>query len=79
MACNNKENWYILTEEEKTQINTMFFGPYKKEWKDEYGIVNNSDEAIGERLNIPTRVVSRYIYEIVEKKFSKLNRKINKR
>lgn len=58
-----------LTQEDKDKIYRMFFGPIKKEWRTETGIVDNSDETIAKRLNLATPNVSRYIAIIEEEHF----------
>ena len=49
-----------LTYEDKEIIRTMFWGPYKEEWKDKEGVVDNSDRAIANRLGMDFRVVGAF-------------------
>lgn len=53
-----------LTEEQKKLIKEMFFGPYKSEWKDKSGIVDNRDAVIAKRINVSKNMVCAYITEI---------------
>ena len=62
----------ILTEEQKAEIHTMFFGPYKPEWRDYDGIIDNRDETIAKRLGINVSLVSSYIARIELKHFRKV-------
>ena len=66
---------YILSDEEREVIWRMFFGPYKDEWKDGNGIVQNSDRDIAERLNIPITVVAQFIIARLDKHFYNLDSK----
>lgn len=58
-----------LGPEEKEMIYQMFFGPFKDEWRDRGGLVDNSDIAIANRLNLSLQQVSGYIALILEKHF----------
>ena len=60
------------------QIETMFFGPYKPEWKDAKGRVDNSDSAIGKRLNLSSFFVAFHTNKISEAHFKRVIKQINK-
>ena len=58
-----KYNWgerFTLSTEQKKQILTMTYGPYKDEWRDKCGIVNNSDRHIADRLGLKTMTVTAF-------------------
>jgi hypothetical protein len=55
---------YFLTDEDKKNIRRMFFGPYKKEWRDVTGQVDNRDDVIAKRLGLPYDNVKRYTIKI---------------
>lgn len=65
---------YILSNEEKESIYTMFFGPYIDEWRNEKGIVENSDEIIAKRLSLSVNIVSDYTGIICKNHFKKVER-----
>lgn len=50
----------------------MFFGPYKDEWKNKNGIVDNSDTAIGKRLGFEAYLISSYTTKICKDHFEKI-------
>jgi len=52
---------YELTLTQNQTIEKMFYGPYEGSWYSPNGRVENSDEAIALRLDIPSHVVSRVI------------------
>lgn len=64
---------YFLTEKDKENIWQMFFGPYKEEWKDSKGIVDNHDITISKRLKMPKDTVCNYITERLNNHFKKFN------
>ena len=64
-----------LNEEEKNNIYIMFFGPYLNEWRDEKGIVDNTDRTISERLNLNMRLVIQYTNKISTEHFEKITNK----
>ena len=49
------------TEEQKELVWRMFFGPYKEEWRDANGIVDNKDTTIAERTGLSYKSVLNYI------------------
>jgi hypothetical protein len=57
----NESSLQQLTDEQKEEIWRMFFGPYKKAWKNTDGIVDNTDATIAKRLGLNTDVVGNYI------------------
>ena len=65
---------YFLTREQEEDIYVMFFGPYKPEWKDKKGIVDNSDSAIAKRMKLPVHVVSNSISRICNDHFDEIAR-----
>jgi len=68
MGCNIS----TLSEEQEKEIHTMFFGPYKKEWKDKKGIVDNTDSTIAKRMKLETSVVANVITRICKAHFKKV-------
>ena len=58
----------LLTEEQKKNIELMFFGPYLDEWRDSKGLVDNSDEAIANRLGLARATVSGYITRVLNQR-----------
>jgi uncharacterized membrane protein YbaN (DUF454 family) len=71
---------YSLSEDEKKSIYTMFFGPYIEEWRNEKGIVENSDETIAKRLSLTVSIVSWYTNTICQAHFKKIEKlhRVNK-
>ena len=63
----NKEK--SLTPKQQKEAYFMFFGPYKQEWKDEKGFVDNTDATIARRLKVSERVVCSFINKIVKEHF----------
>lgn len=49
-----------LTPDQEDLIAEMFFGPYKKEWKNLNGIVDNRDSIIAERIGVSISLVCTY-------------------
>lgn len=47
-----------LSKENIKDIKEMFLGPYKDEWRDKNGIVDNTDVTIARRLKLPFHAVS---------------------
>ena len=68
-----------LTENQKKLILKMFFGKYKDEWKDENGIVDNTDDTIAKRLGLLNITVSRFIYNTLNKRHEEFLKTINQR
>lgn len=58
-----------LTKEDKAKIDQMFWGPYKDAWRDEKGLVDNTDETIANRLNLSLSAVKKYTAKSVDKHF----------
>ena len=63
---------YQLTKEHKDLIHQMFFGPFKDEWRDEKGFVDNRDDVIAKRLGVSLKAVSHQIEFQLNSHFSKL-------
>jgi hypothetical protein len=63
---------YELDENEKGKIREMFWGPYKAAWRDKNGIVDNRDDVIAKRLNLPYGLVTIFITRDVERYFNRL-------
>ncbi len=59
-----------LTNEQKEQIEIMFFGPFKEEWKDDDGLVDNSVITIAKRVNGNQSRVNLYINKVANRKFN---------
>jgi len=68
----------LLTLQNKEDIETMLFGPWEPEWRNEKGIVMNSDREIAERINIKTSAVSGYSTKLMEAHFKRVTTQINK-
>lgn len=64
----------ILTEKQEKEIYTMFFGPYKEEWKDKKGIVDNSDSAIAKRMKLSTFIVNYATAKICKEHFDRIEK-----
>lgn len=62
---------YILSEDDKYNILEMFWGPYKEEWKDNKGVVDNRDSTIAKRLGLPRNIVEAFISNNVKTHFEK--------
>ena len=62
-----------LSIDEMKNICTQFFGPYKNEWRDKNGIVDNSDTKIAKRLGLDTDRVSDYTSLILKNHINNLN------
>lgn len=65
-------SWTQLTEEDRIMIELMFWGPYRPEWKNRKGLVENGDETIGKRLSIKTVIVSRYTELLCAEHFARI-------
>lgn len=63
---------HFLTDKEKEDIRGMFFGPYKKEWRDETGRVDNRDDVIAKRLGLPYDNVMRYIITLDKEHYQEI-------
>lgn len=68
---------YTLTDQQKNDIWQMFFGPYKDEWRDANGIVENADSDISKRLNIPKYAVIKYLILACNEYFKELDNERN--
>lgn len=68
-----------LAKAERELVYEMFFGPYKPEWKNEKGIVDNRDCEIAKRMGIETGVVSAYTEKIASIHFTSVIKAINKK
>ena len=58
-----------LTDEQKELVRRYLFGPFKKEWYDEDGVLDNSDRRIAEDLGVPLRCISPLTSKLTEKHF----------
>lgn len=69
----NKSHRYFGLEPSQIEtINKMFFGPYLPEWRDEKGIVDNTDLTIAKRLGIHDEDISAYLRIVTEQHFERI-------
>lgn len=61
-----------LTKEQTDLIDEMFWGPYKPEWKDKKGRVENGDGIISRRLGVKECNVSTYTDKISQAHFRRI-------
>lgn len=55
-----------ITHYKKQLIERMFFGPYNEEWLDERGRIDNSDETISARTQLPLQFITVFLNNIME-------------
>ena len=67
-----KEKSPILTNEQKEMIRRYLFGPFKREWYDKKGILDNRDTTIAEDLNLSLYSVRAYTSKITNKHFNNI-------
>jgi hypothetical protein len=73
---NRKEPEYVSSEK-ILEIKRMFFGPYKPEWKDENGIVDNTDSTIAKRVNLSHGSVAFHTNKLSEEHYNNFLKQIN--
>ena len=61
-----------LSREQQNLAREMFFGPYKPEWRDSEGIVDNRDSTIAKRIGVETGAISAYTEKIATVHFTKV-------
>lgn len=61
------------------EITEMFFGPYRPEWYNQKGIVDNTDVVIAKRLGVDSGFVAFHTNKISEEHFRKVIEEINKK
>ena len=64
----------VLTPIDKRAIEIMFFGPYIPEWKNEKGIVDNSDPTIAKRIGVEWAAVTTYTAALTRRHFKKVEK-----
>lgn len=68
---------YILTEKEKQAILTQLYGPYLPEWRNNHGVVENTDAQIAKRMGLGTTTVSHFTNIHSQVRMEKFNDIIN--
>lgn len=63
-----------VSKEKVEEIETMFFGPYKDEWRDFNGIVDNTDETIAMRVGLAVGTTSHVISRLCKKHWNKVTK-----
>lgn len=71
------KNLYVLSKEEKKKVLRMLFGPYKKEWYNKKGVVENSDRIIAKRLGLNRHAVSDFTTSYVNRRAKYFDKLIN--
>lgn len=66
-----------LSSNQKMAIEVMFWGPYDPSWKNEEGVIDNTDHAIAARLGLIHSAVACYTNKISRKHFRKLAKEKN--
>ena len=64
-----------ITDEEKELIWIMFMGPYDDDWRDEKGVVDNTDRTIANRLNVNHHQTQNFISFKLDKHIKKTIKK----
>lgn len=72
-----EKNLYVLSKEEKEKVLVMLFGPYKKEWYNKKGVVENSDRIIAKRLGLNRHAVQDFTTDYTKRRAKYFNELIN--
>lgn len=63
---------YEISKEKKDLIHRMMFGPFEESWRDENGIIDNSDEAVAKRLGMAVPAASYHIVTMLKEHFRRV-------
>lgn len=64
----------LLNKDQKSLICKMFWGPYLDEWKDENGVIDNTDQTIADRLGLNYHLIVSFLNQEVQNHFKEVIR-----